>query len=443
MKDVLAFVMAGGRGERLMPLTRDRAKPAVPFGGIYRIIDLPLSNCINSQIYKIIVLPQYKSQSLVDHLEAGWHIFNHKLGHFLKIVSPQQRIGLDWYRGTADSVRQNLYLIERYNPSQVLILSGDHIFKMDYTLFIGYHLEKQADVTISLLEVGTELAHQFGIAEVDEDFRIKGFQEKPKEDPKTIPGDPDHVLASMGIYLFQTETLVEVLQSGNEDDFGGEIIPSMLASHRIYAYPYRRLNKIEDYIYVTLENGERRLQLDPHTRDSAYWRDVGTLDAYWNSNMDLTGVDPYFNLYGRKWPIHTYQVAAPPAKFVFATERLQGYRVGKALDSLVASGCIISGVVRNSVLGYNVIVRSWAEVDESVIMDGVVVGRHCKIKKAIIDKENVIPPNTVIGYDPREDSKRFTVTPRGIVAVPKGYFKEDSEWKSRQEAAGSGIRSSG
>jgi len=427
VKEVLAFVMAGGRGERLMPLTRDRAKPAVPFGGIYRIIDLPLSNCVNSQIYKIIVLPQYKSQSLVDHLEAGWHIFNQKLGHFLKIVPPQQRTGLDWYRGTADSVRQNLYLIERYNPSHVLILSGDHIFKMDYSLLLDYHLEKQADVTISLLEVGTELAYQFGIAGVDEDFRISGFQEKPKEAPRTIPGDPDHVLASMGIYLFETGILQEVLHSGNEDDFGGEIIPGMLNSHRVFAYPYRRLNTIEDYIYVTLENGERKLQLEPHTRDSAYWRDVGNLDAYWNANMDLTGVDPYFNLYGRKWPIHTCQVAAPPAKFVFATERQQDYRVGKALDSLVAPGCIVSGLVRNSILGYNVVVRSWAQVDESVVMDGVVVGRHCKIKKAIIDKENVIPPNTVIGYDPNKDRKKFTVSPRGIVAVPKGYFKGESD----------------
>jgi glucose-1-phosphate adenylyltransferase len=423
MKDVLAFVMAGGRGERLLPLTQDRSKPAVPFGGIYRLIDLPLSNCINSQIYKIIVLPQYKSQSLNDHLEDGWNIFHQKLGHFLKIVPPQQRIGLDWYRGTADSIRQNLYLIDRYRPSHVLILSGDHIYKMDYSMFHRYHMEKEADITISLLEVGTELAHQFGVAEVDEDFRILGFQEKPREAPKTIPADPNHILASMGIYLFRTDALVEILQSGSEDDFGRDIIPRLLDSHRIYAYPYRQQNKVEDYIYMTMEDGERQLQLEPHPRDSGYWRDVGSLDAYWNANMDLTGVEPYFNLYGRKWPIHTYQLAAPPAKFVFATERHDGHRVGKALDSLVAPGCIISGVVRNSVLAYNVVLRSWAEVDESVIMDGVVVGRHCKIKKAIIDKDNLIPPHTEIGYNPSKDRKRFTVTPRGIVAVPKGYFK--------------------
>lgn len=425
MKDVLAFVMAGGRGERLMPLTQDRTKPAVPFGGIYRLIDLPLSNCINSQVYKIIILPQYKSQSLHDHLEDGWNIFNQKLGHFLRIVPPQQRTGLDWYRGTADSIRQNLYLIERYRPSHVLILSGDHIYKMDYSLFASYHQEREADVTISLLEVGTELAHQFGVAEVDEEFRILGFQEKPRETPKTIPGDSSHVLASMGIYLFRTETLVEVLTSGNEVDFGRDIIPNLLNSHRIYAYPYRQQNKIEDYIYVTMPDGERHLRLEPHTRDSAYWRDVGDLDAYWNANMDLTGVEPYFNLYGQRWPLHTYQTAAPPAKFVFATERSDGFRVGKALDSLVAPGCIVSGIVRNSVLSPNVVVRSWAQIDESVIMDRVVVGRHCKIKKTIIDKHNIIPPKTTIGYNPSADRKRFTVTPRGIVVIPKGYFREE------------------
>ena len=423
MKDTLAFVMAGGRGERLMPLTRDRTKPAVPFGGIYRLIDFTLSNCVNSGIYKIIVLPQYKSQSLNDHLEAGWNIFSHQIGHFLKIVPPQQRIGLDWYRGTADCIRQNLYLIERYKPDHVLILSGDHIYKMDYRLFLSYHEEKEADLTISLLEVSKELAGQCGVAVVDEAYRISGFQEKPKENVRTIPGDPGHVLASMGIYVFRTEPLLQVLQSSKEDDFGSYIIPQMLGSYRVSAYPYNTKNCVEDYVYVTLEDGERRLKLESCTRDSGYWRDVGTLDSYWNANMDLTGVDPYFNLYGQKWPMHTYQVPAPPAKFVFATERQEGFRVGKALDSLVGQGCIVSGVVRNCILSHNVVIRSWATVDESVILDGVTVGRHCKIKKAIIDKHNNIPPGTQIGYDPNEDRRQFTVTPRGIVAVPKGYFK--------------------
>jgi len=410
-----------------MPLTRDRAKPGVPFGGIYRLIDLPLSNCVNSQIYKIIVLPQYKSQSLTDHLESGWNIFSPKLGHFLKIVPPQQRIGLDWYRGTADSIRQNLYLLKRTRPRHVLILSGDHIYKMDYNLFLNYHQEKGADVTISLLELDKELAPQVGVAEVNDDFRILGFQEKPAAGARTIPNDPDHILASMGIYLFRAETLIEALESSSEMDFGGDIIPQLLKNHRVYAYPYRQMNRIEDYVYVTLESGERKLQLESRTRDSSYWRDVGTLDAYWNANMDLTGVDPYFNLYGRRWPIHTHQPPVPPAKFVFANERPEGFRVGKALDSLVSPGCIISGIVRNSVLSCNVVVRSWATVDESVIMDGVVVGRHCKIKKAIIDKENVIPPHTEIGYNPRKDRTQFTVTPRGIVVIPKGYFQEEDE----------------
>lgn len=425
MKDTLAFVMAGGRGERLMPLTRDRTKPAVPFGGIYRLIDFTLSNCVNSGVYKIIVLPQYKSQSLNDHLEAGWNIFSQKIGHFLKLVPPQQRIGLDWYKGTADSIRQNLYLIERFKPEYVLILSGDHIYKMNYGLFLSYHEERGADLSISLLEVSKDLAHQYGVAVVDETYRISGFQEKPKKDVKTIPGDPNHILASMGIYVFKTESLLEVLQSSKENDFGSDIIPGMLDTYRVYAYPYSKHNCIEDYIYLTLESGERQLKLDPRTKDSGYWRDVGTLDLYWNANMDLTGVDPYFNLYGQKWPMHTYQVAAPPAKFIFATERKEGFRVGKALDSLVGQGCIVSGVVRNCVLSHNVVIRSWATVDESVILDGVTVGRHCRIKKAIIDKENNIPPRTEIGYNPKEDSKRFTVTPRGIVVVPKGYFKDE------------------
>jgi glucose-1-phosphate adenylyltransferase len=423
MKNVLAFIMAGGRGERLMPLTYDRAKPAVPFGGIYRLIDLTLSNCINSGVYKIIVLPQYKSQSLTDHLEAGWNIFTQKFGHFLKIVPPQQRISGDWYGGTADSIRQNLYLIDQYNPKQVMILSGDHIYKMDYSRFLDYHLEKKADLTISLTELQKELAQEVGVAGVDEDYRIHGFQEKPKDNPTTIPGNPDRILASMGIYLFRTDILVDALKENEGDDFGKHIIPFLIPTARVYAYHFQRENAIEEYVYDTKENGGRKLLLEPRTRDSSYWRDVGTLDAYWNANMDLTGIDPSFNLYGRKWPIQTYQVPAPPAKFIFSNERSDGFRVGKALDSIVAPGSIISGIVRNSVISYYVVIRSWATVEESVIMDDVIVGRHCKIKKAIIDKHNSIPPHTEIGYNPKEDSKKFTVTPRGIVVIPKEYFQ--------------------
>ena len=276
MNETLAFIMAGGRGERLLPLTQERAKPAVPFGGIYRIIDFTLTNCVNSRIYKIIVLPQYKSQSLNEHLEAGWNIFSHKFGHFLKIVPPQQRTGPEWYMGTADAIRQNIYLIKRYRPGYILVLSGDHIYKMDYSLLMQYHLEKKADMTVCLLETRKELAHEMGVAQVDDEFRIRGFQEKPKNNVKTIPGDPNHVLASMGIYLFKTETLLELLESRAEKDFGKDIIPSSLETHRVYAYPYNRFNRITDYVNVTLEDGGREERLETRTRDSSYWRDVGT-----------------------------------------------------------------------------------------------------------------------------------------------------------------------
>lgn len=425
MKDVLTFVMAGGRGERLMPLTGDRTKPAVPFGGLYRLIDFTLSNCVNSQLYRIIILPQYKSQSLNEHLIVGWNIFSHKIGHFLKVVPPQQRIGSDWYRGTADSIRQNLYLIEEYKPKHILILSGDHIYKMNYFSFLKYHIENNADLTISLLEEPVESASQFGVAEVDDTFRITDFQEKPRKKVRTIPGDPNHVLASMGIYVFKTESLLKILKAGNEYDFGKEIIPNILDDYKVMAYAYRKQNHIKDYINVISEDGKRHTQLESRTKDSSYWRDVGTLDSYWNANMDLTGVDPYFNLYGRLWPIHTYQKPGPPAKFIFADQHSKEHRVGKALESLVSQGCIVSGVVRNCVLSPNVTIRSWSAVDESVILDGVTVGRRCKIKKTIIDKNNVIPDNTEIGYDPEADREQFTVTSRGIVVVPKGYYKEE------------------
>ena len=420
MKDVLTIIMAGGKGTRLLPLTEDRSKPAVPFGGIYRLIDIPLSNCINSQLYKILIFPQYKSQSLVDHLDEGWNIFSSDLGHHLRIVAPQQRTGEVWYRGTADCVRQNLYLIEREMPRYVLILSGDHVYKMDYTAFRDYHEKVDADVTVGLLEVDRSQGSDFGIAEVDNDFRIRSWAEKPK-DPKPIPDDPERCLASMGIYLFRADLLVDLLHKTDYDDFGADIIPRLIDKLKIYAYPYRRLNRIRDYIHQTDPDGVRKLELVEATRDSQYWRDDGTLDSYWNANMDLTGVEPFFNLYGTLWPIRTRQCQYPPAKFVF---NHPDSRVGTAVDSLVSSGCIVSGgTVRSSVLSCGVMVRSWAEVDESVIMDNVEVGRHCKIKKAIIDKHNVIPPYTEIGINPLSDREKFTVTPRGIVVVPKGYFK--------------------
>ena len=420
MRDVIAMIMAGGKGERLHPLTRDRSKPAVPFGGIYRIIDVTLSNCVNSNIYKIIVLPQYKAQSLVEHLEAGWNIFSYALGHYLRIVPPQMRTGEQWYQGTADSVRQNLYLIERESPQHVLILSGDHVYKMDYSRLQRYHEEKDADVTVPVMEVPISEAYRFGILQVTPDYRIVGFQEKPA-DASGMPDNPNRALASMGIYLFKPSVLSKLLQRSSKEDFGKHIVPEAIDEHTLYAFPYREENRIEDFVYVFGEDGRRQRRLEPRTHDSAYWRDVGDLDAYWNANMDLTGVAPAFNLYGIKWPLRTFQAPYPPIKTVFSDR--DGGRMGMCVDSIVSHGTIISGgMVKNSVLSYNVMVRSWADVRESVIMSDVEIGRHCKIMKAIIDKENVIPANTTIGYDRHEDEKRFTVTPRGIVVVPRKTF---------------------
>ncbi len=420
MKDVIAMIMAGGKGERLHPLTRDRSKPAVPFGGIYRIIDVTLSNCVNSNIYKIIVLPQYKAQSLVEHLEAGWNIFSYALGHYLRIVPPQMRTGEQWYLGTADSVRQNLYLIERESPRHVLILSGDHVYKMDYSRLQRYHEEKDADVTVPVMEVPISEAHRFGILQVTPDYRIVGFQEKPAA-ASGMPDNSNRALASMGIYLFKPSVLAKLLQRSSKEDFGKHIVPEAIDDHALYAFPYREENRIEDFVYDFGEDGRRRRRLESRTDDSAYWRDVGDLDAYWNANMDLTGVAPAFNLYGSKWPLRTFQAPYPPIKTVFSDR--DGGRMGMCVDSIVSHGTIISGgMVKNSVLSYNVMVRSWADVRESVIMSDVEIGRHCKIMKAIIDKDNVIPAHTTIGYDRHEDEKRFTVTPRGIVVVPRKTF---------------------
>lgn len=423
MNDVLAIIMAGGKGKRLFPLTRDRSKPAVPFGGTYRLIDITLSNCINSGIYKLMVLPQYKSQSMVDHLEAGWNIFSYELGHYLRIVPPQMRSGERWYEGTADSVRQNSYLIQRDKRlGHVLVLGGDHVYKMDYRAYRAYHEEHDADVTISVIEVDRPAASSFGVVEVDQGFDIQAFHEKP-DDPVAIPGDPDHALASMGIYLFKKEALLEVLEEEGMD-FGHHIIPGLLGRYKVMAYPYKANNHIRDYTFATQAGGRRERVLEESTQDSGYWRDVGNLDAYWNANMDLCGVEPYFNLYGTLWPVHTYLRQLPPAKFVFASERDDPPRVGKALDSMVGQGCIITGVVRDSVLAPGVITRSWSQVSESVILDEVIVGRHCRIRKAIIDKHNYIPDGTEIGVDPAKDKERFHVTPRGITVVPRGFFSE-------------------
>ena len=411
--------MAGGKGERLMPLTRNRSKPAIPFGGIYLLIDLTLSNCINSGIYKIIVLPQYKSQNLMQHLENGWNIFSSPLGHYLKISPPQMMVGEKWYQGTADSIRQNIYLIEQESPKYVLILSGDHVCKMDYSLFLEYHKEHEADASIAVIEQPKELSREYGVLEVDNEFRVRGFQEKPGN-PSTIPGNSSGILASMGIYLFKTKVLLDLLKSNDQDDFGKHILPEMLKGYKVMAYPYRRKNVISDIFVYTDEEGMRTERLVETARDSGYWRDVGTLDAYWNANMDLTGVDPYFNMYGKLWPIRTHQRQYPPVKTVFSQTGGDNPRNGRALDSLVAHGSIISGgLVRNSVLSYNVLVQSWSSVEESVVMENVVIGRHARVKKSIIAEGVHIPHHMEIGFHPERDRERFTVTSRGITVVTK------------------------
>jgi len=424
MKNLLALIMAGGKGERLMPLTKDRSKPAIPFGGIYLLIDLTLSNCINSGVYKIIVLPQYKSQNLMQHLENGWNIFSPALGHYIKISPPQMMIGEKWYEGTADSIRQNIYLIEQEDPEHVLILSGDHVCKMDYAPFKRYHEEHDADATVSVIDISKEASREYGVLEVDNGYRVTGFQEKPM-DPKTLPSDCSKVLASMGIYIFKTKVLLNLLKSDARADFGKHILPDMLDKYKVMAYPFRKINRIRDIVVHTSEDGFRKESIVDNSRDSGYWRDVGTLDSYWNANMDLTGVDPYFNMYGKFWPIRTYQRQYPAVKTVFAQFSGPNPRVGRAIDSLVAHGSILSGgMVANSVLSYNVFVHSWSSVEESVVMENVVIGRHARIKKTIISEGVHIPPKAEIGFDPKRDMERFVVTPRGITVVTKEDFPD-------------------
>jgi glucose-1-phosphate adenylyltransferase len=398
VKKVLAMVLAGGRGERLYPLTRDRAKPAVPFGAIYRIIDFTLSNCLNSDIRRIYALTQYKSISLHRHIQLGWNILSAPLGEFVEVIPAQQRINEHWYQGTADAIFQNIYTLQEEKPDLILILSGDHIYKMDYRKMIDFHLEKNADLTVATIRMDRQLSREFGVIEVDKDWRIIGFQEKPEE-PKTIPGDPEGILASMGVYVFNTEILVRRLiedaRSDSTHDFGKDIIPSMIGRDRIFAFDFRQ--------------GDQG--------GSGYWRDVGTIDAYFEANMDLISVSPQLNLYDPQWPIFTYQSPYPPAKTVLEEEG----RVGTAINSIVSNGCIISGgSVKRSILSPRVMIHSYAEVEDSIFLEGVDVGRHAKIRKAIIDKEVQIPPGVEIGYNLDEDAKRFTVTGPGIVVVPKG-----------------------
>jgi glucose-1-phosphate adenylyltransferase len=411
------MILAGGKGERLHPLTIHRAKPAVPFGGIYRIIDFTLSNCINSGVRKIAVLPQYKSLSLDKHLRLAWNFFSGELNEYIISVPPQQRVGDRWYEGTADAIYQNIYMIEKDAPDHLLVLAGDHIYKMDYAEMFRFHQEKKADATVAAIEMPRIMASSFGVVEVDDDCRIVGFEEKPK-DPKPIPGRPEMAFASMGVYLFNTKKAIEHLESDalqdTAHDFGKNIIPQMFKTDRVVAYNFKDENK----------------------KEAKYWRDVGTIDAYWEANMDLVSVDPQLNLYDKAWPIRTYQAQNPPAKFVFAQEK-KGGRLGIALDSIIAHGCIVSGGrVQNSVLSPNVRVNSYSKVRDSILMENVDIGRHCRIRKAIIDKDVTIPAGTEIGYNHEEDKKRYHVTPSGIVVIAKGTEVSDEAREKLAEKAG-------
>jgi glucose-1-phosphate adenylyltransferase len=396
LDDTLVIVLAGGAGERLFPLTRDRAKPAVYFGGPYRIIDFALSNCINSGLRRVFIASQYKSLSLNRHIRMGWSIVSEELGEFIEILPPQKRVGEQWYQGTADAVYQNLYSITRENPRFVIVLAGDHVYKMDYARMLRFHQDNKAALTLAAIEVPVADAHRFGVVVVDESERVTGFQEKP-DAPITIPGSPDFVLASMGVYVFDTEVLIRALGSEENEtakhDFGKDIIPALIHEAPVYSYRFYDENK----------------------KAAKYWRDIGTLDAYFEANMDLCQVNPEFNLYDPEWPLRTYQPQAPPAKFVFAEI---GVRCGQALDSVISPGCIVSGSsIYGSVLCPNVRVHSFCHIEQSILMPGVRVGRHARIKHAIIDRDVLIPRGATIGYDPEEDRRRHTVTDNGVVVV--------------------------
>jgi glucose-1-phosphate adenylyltransferase len=409
VKDVLTLILAGGKGTRLEPLTRDRAKPAVPFGGLYRIIDFTLSNCINSDLRRILVLTQYKARSLDRHISAGWSFLSRELQEYVEVLPPQQRIDEHWYKGTADAIYQNIYTIEKADPKYVMILAGDHIYKMDYSDMMRAHLAKGADLTVGCIPVPVRDSIHFGVLQVDTEDRITGFQEKPRE-ATPMPGDPNHVLGSMGIYVFTARLMYELLcqdatKGDSDHDFGKNIIPNMIQSHKVCAFRFR----------------------DKNRKATPYWRDVGTLDAYYQANIDLIDVDPVLNLYDREWPIRTHQPQLPPPKFVFRDEGIpEQTRRGEALDSMVCQGCIISGGhVYRSILSPNVRVNSFSVVDSSILFEGVEVGRHSRIRRAIIDKDVKIPAGTTIGYNLEHDRQRgFTITEQGVVVIAKAELPE-------------------
>jgi glucose-1-phosphate adenylyltransferase len=412
MNGVLAIIMAGGAGERLQPLTKPRSKAAVPFGGKFRLIDLTLSNCLNSGLRRVFVLTQYLSGSLNRHIQEGWGISGSGLGDYIYCLPAQQKLGADWYRGTADAVRQNLDVVRKKDVEDVIILSVDHVYKMNYLQFVAYHRKIKAGLTISAVRVRKEeAAGRLGVLEIDQDHRLVGFEEKPTQ-PKVLPEAPDYALASMGIYIFKVATLLEVLQ-GEGQDFGKEVISGMIGKHHdIFVYDYQQENRIEDF-EVKVKDGVRENVLVDKTRDSSYWKDVGSIDSYYEASMDLLSVDPLFSLYGERWPFRTYQRPLPPSKCILG---------GRISESIMCDGCIISGGnVRESILSPGVIVERDAIVEQSVIFDDVVIEPGARVRRAIVDKEVRIRAGVLIGYGREADEKRgFRISERGVVVVPKG-----------------------
>jgi glucose-1-phosphate adenylyltransferase len=397
MRDVLTFILAGGKGERLDPLTRDRAKPAVPFGGIYRIVDFALSNCVNSGLRRIFLLTQYKSFSLQRHILEGWNIYSNQLGEFIDVVPAQQRISSDWYRGTADAIYQNMNMIHDYNPKFVLILAGDHVYKMDYRKLIDYHIDRGADMTVACMAMPKEDSIHFGVVEVNNQNQVTGFQEKPQT-PKTVPSDPESFFGSMGIYLFNADVLrrelkIDADNPKSDHDFGKNIIPQMIAKKlNVFTYDFAKENPV-----------------------GPYWRDIGTRDSYYQANMDLLGAKPKFEMHDKNWPLRTHHHHYPPVR-----SYTTGSNPGTIVDSLVASGCIIeSAEVFHSVVSNNVIIKDGVSVKNSVIMDCVTIGKGAQIQNAIIDKDVEVPANSKIGFDPEADRKKFVLTTSGIVIVAK------------------------